>query len=379
MDEGDDLDIIEVVPAPCRNAASASGDVVVYEVHDSDSEYSDVADDSSVVEILDYEPAESSAAGVETDTAGIVTAISFDKNEYLEFGEGLPPQKCWCLDMIEIESRRRVSLPNMESPVPLAEVAPVKREGMTLITWNVDGLNQDFLHQRISAICRLTLSWAPDVIYLQEIVPEIEPEIRLRFPQYLYLPGDRQGYYVATLLNKNTVNCTSHSVVPFSSTKMERHIIFAEATFNGKPVVLLNTHLESMGYSTEVRQVQLRRCFRMCRKEAAEKTVIFGGDLNLRDREVDSIGGVPGDVQDMWVASGSDPSCRYTWDMERNDNLDFRDKGKPQLRFDRVYVRHSLPPSLSPTAFRLIGTRRLEREGCFPSDHWGIVCQFKCS
>lgn len=349
MDEGDDLDIIEVVPAPCRNAASASGDVVVYEVHDSDSEYSDVADDSSVVEILDYEPAESSAAGVETDTAGIVTAM------------------------------RRVSLPNMESPVPLAEVAPLKREGMTLITWNVDGLNQDFLHQRISAICRLTLSWAPDVIYLQEIVPEIEPEIRLRFPQYLYLPGDRQGYYVATLLNKNTVNCTSHSVVPFSSTKMERHIIFAEATFNGKPVVLLNTHLESMGYSTEVRQVQLRRCFRMCRKEAAEKTVIFGGDLNLRDREVDSIGGVPGDVQDMWVASGSDPSCQYTWDMERNDNLDFRDKGKPQLRFDRVYVRHSLPPSLSPTAFRLIGTRRLEREGCFPSDHWGIVCQFKCS
>lgn len=348
MDEGDDLDIIEVVPAPCRNAASSSGDVVVYEVHDSDSEYSDAADDSSVVEILDYEPAESDA-GAETDTAGIVTAM------------------------------RRVSLPNGESPVPLPEVPLVKRQGMTLVTWNVDGLNRDFLHQRISAVCRLVLSWAPDIIYLQEIVPEIEPEIRMRFPQYLYLPGDCQGYYVATLLNKNTVNYKSHSVVPFSSTKMERNIVFAEATFNGKPLVLLNTHLESMGYSTEVRKVQLRRCFRMVKKEPAEKTVIFGGDLNLRDKEVDSIGGVPGDVQDMWVASGSDPSCRYTWDMERNDNLDFRDKGKPQLRFDRVYVRHSLPPSLAPVAFRLIGTQRLERDRCFPSDHWGIVCQFKCS
>lgn len=348
MDEGDDLDIIEVVPAPRRSAAAASGDVVVYEVHDSDSEYSDVADDSSVVEILDYEPADS-AAGVEADTAGIVTAM------------------------------RRVSLPHMEPPAPVIGVPQVKREGMTLVTWNVDGLNRDFLHQRISTICRLALSWAPDVVYLQEIVPEIEPEVRMRFSQYLYLPGDHQGYYAATLLNKSTVSCKSHSVVPFSSTKMERHIVFAETTFNGKHLVFLNTHLESMGYSTEVRKTQLRRCFRMCKKEPAEKTVIFGGDLNLRDKEVDSIGGVPGDVQDVWVASGSDPSCRYTWDMARNDNLDFSNKSKPQLRFDRVYVRHSQPPSLAPVAFRLIGTQRLEREQCFPSDHWGIVCQFKCS
>uniref|UniRef100_A0A1E1XDE0 Tyrosyl-DNA phosphodiesterase 2 n=1 Tax=Amblyomma aureolatum TaxID=187763 RepID=A0A1E1XDE0_9ACAR len=249
---------------------------------------------------------------------------------------------------------------------------------MTLVSWNVDGLNKNYLHQRISAVCSLTLALDPDVVFFQEVIPEIEAEIRNRFPQYLYIPGDSQGYFVATLLKKDTVRCNSHRVAELHSSKMERHIVLAQTTFNNKDVVLLNTHLESMGYSSDVRQVQLRRCFRQCKKEASEKTVIFGGDLNLRDHEVDACGGPPAGVEDVWEACGSDPELRYTWDMMCNDNLDFGGRNNARLRFDRVYIRHSQPATFAPACFQLIGQKRLPVERCFPSDHWGLAIQFRC-
>lgn len=342
--------------------AGSGGNVPVFEVHDSDSEDSlsscessvvaddscIICDDSSVLEIVDSESDTDGNDQEKGHLSGIVTSM------------------------------RRVSLP---SPVP-TEV-PVhehqeRREVMTLVSWNVDGLNKNHLHQRISAVCSLTLGLDPDVIFFQEVIPEIEADIRSWFPQYLYIPGDSHGYYVATLLKKDTVRCNSHSVVEFHSSKMERHIVLAQTTINNRDVALLNTHLESMGYSSEVRKVQLRKCFRQCKKESAEKTVIFGGDLNLRDHEVGACGGPPAGVEDVWVVCGSDPDSCYTWDMTHNDNLGFDGRNNARLRFDRVYIRHSQPAAFVPASFQLIGQKRLPAEQCFPSDHWGLAIQFRC-
>ncbi|KAH7948398.1 hypothetical protein HPB52_021194 [Rhipicephalus sanguineus] len=177
------------------------------------------------------------------------------------------------------------------------------------------------------------------------------------------------------VLDESSVLVADSSAVGDDTSILE---IVDSATFNNKDLVLLNTHLESMGYSSEVRQMQLRRCFRQCRKEPPGKTVILGGDMNLRDHEVDSIGGLPDGIQDAWTACGSDPGSCYTWDMMCNDNLDFGKKVTARLRFDRVYVRHSEPAHLMPVFFKLIGQKRLETEQCFPSDHWGVAVQFKC-
>ncbi|KAL1478549.1 hypothetical protein MTO96_035000 [Rhipicephalus appendiculatus] len=301
MEADEDTDIIEVME---RKPEQLAGDIVVYEVHDSDSECSDVLDESSVL------IADSSAV---VDDTSILEIVDSDEE-------------------------------------------PGNTQLSGIVTSILD----------------------PDVVYLQEVVPEIEPSIRLKFARYLCIPDASQGYYVMTLLKGETVKYKSHNVAQFSSTKMERHIVQTEATFNDKDLVLLNTHLESMGYSSEVRQMQLRRCFRQCRKEPPGKTVILGGDMNLRDHEVDSIGGVPGGIQDVWTACGSDPGSCYTWDMTCNDNLDFGKKITARLRFDRVYVRHSEPVHLMPAFFKLIGQKRLETEQCFPSDHWGVAVQFRC-
>ncbi|XP_075551814.1 tyrosyl-DNA phosphodiesterase 2-like [Dermacentor variabilis] len=354
MEADEDPDIIEVMQ---RKPEDPAGDIVVYEVHDSDSECSGGADESSF--LID----DSSAIADDPSVLEIVDSDEEPGNTQLS---GI------------VTSMRRVSIPSSVAAEVPAQAPQARCEMMTLVSWNVDGLNQQYLHQRIRAVCDQILRLDPDVVYLQEVVPEIEPKIRDSFARYRYIPGDSQGYYVVTLLKEDTVKCKTHTVSPFSSTKMERHIVQAEATFNNKDFILLNTHLESMGYSSEVRQVQLRRCFRQCKKESLGKTVILGGDMNLRDSEVHSCGGLPEDIQDVWTACGSDPDLCYTWDMTCNDNLDFGKKVTARLRFDRIYVRHSEPAHLVPVSFKLIGQKRLETEQCFPSDHWGIAVQFKC-
>lgn len=357
MEADEDTDIIEVARRKRRKAEQqADGGIVVYEVHDSDSECSADVDESLVV--IDVPSATS-------DDPSVLEIVDSDEEPGNTQLSGI------------VTSMRRVSMPSSVSPDLQAPQG--SREVMTLVSWNVDGLNREHLHQRIAAVCDQILRLDPDVVYLQEVVPEIEPSIRLQFAQYLCIPGDSQGYYVVTLLKKGTVEYKTHNVAAFTSTKMERHIVGAEATFSNKDLVLLNTHLESMSYSSEVRQVQLRRCFRQCKKEPPGKTVIFGGDMNLRDHEVESIGGLPGSIQDVWAECGSDPGSCYTWDMMCNDNLDFGGKKvTARLRFDRIYVRHSEPRHLMPVSFKLIGQRRLETERCFPSDHWGVATQFKC-
>ena len=39
--------------------------------------------------------------------------------------------------------------------------------------------------------------------------------------------------------------------------------------------------------------------------------MILGGDLNMRDKEVVSVGGLPAGVTDVWEQLGSRPAARY--------------------------------------------------------------------
>ena len=94
-------------------------------------------------------------------------------------------------------------------------------------------------------------------------------------------------------------------------------------------------------------------------KADARRTVILAGDLNIRDKEVASVG-LPDKVQvrksgiisrqssfclnnqlrqDVWVATGSRKEVEHTWDTLRNTNTEIPGKFKPRMRFDRVYLR----------------------------------------
>jgi tyrosyl-DNA phosphodiesterase 2 len=107
-------------------------------------------------------------------------------------------------------------------------------------------------------------------------------------------------------------------------------------------------------------------------------TVIFGGDLNLRDTEVQKLGGFPAGVYDVWIKTGARKEVEYTWDMTRNDNLELTggSKFKPKFRFDRIFVRPSRASDVEAIHFGLTGLQRLKPHVCFPSDHWGLAVHF---
>jgi len=94
--------------------------------------------------------------------------------------------------------------------------------------------------------------------------------------------------------------------------------------------------------------------------------------------KVSKIGGLPLSVVDVWRETGSRKEVEYTWDMMRNNNLQFDgSRFKPRCRFDRVYMRESTPAKIDVIHFDLIGLEKLKPHECFPSDHWGILCHFR--
>jgi len=53
-------------------------------------------------------------------------------------------------------------------------------------------------------------------------------------------------------------------------------------------LALINTHLESTAEFTAERVQQLKKTFQVAKDMPSDHTVIFGGDMNLRDKEVSS-------------------------------------------------------------------------------------------
>ncbi|CAN7984303.1 unnamed protein product, partial [Ixodes pacificus] len=157
---------------------------------------------------------------------------------------------------------------------------------LKFITWNIDGIDDKNLLLRTKAVCSIIESSGIDVVFLQEVVPTSVKVMEKSLPGYKLLVGNTVEYFTATLLRKSRVKYESHEVYPFSNTAMGRNVTYVKASFNNRPLTLLNTHLESTAEFAEPRKVQLRRCLRKCIKEPAERSVIFAGDLNLRDSEV---------------------------------------------------------------------------------------------
>ncbi|XP_077990781.1 tyrosyl-DNA phosphodiesterase 2-like [Glandiceps talaboti] len=250
---------------------------------------------------------------------------------------------------------------------------------LTLLTWNIDGLDERNITERTKAVCATIKSHLPDIVYLQEVIPETFAYIEtLCSPTYVAIPGNSLGYFTTVLLKKSRIVLLDHSIEPFTSSQMMRNFLTVKARFSTHNLVLMTSHLESTKEHGTERKRQLGKVLKEMSEANPRSTVIFGGDTNLRDKEISDIGGLPGDINDVWQMCGSPPDAQYSWDISKNDNLDWRFKNKPKCRFDRLFMRQSSEsPKLHPQNFRFVGTERLASCGRFPSDHWGILCEFK--
>ncbi|XP_028593398.2 tyrosyl-DNA phosphodiesterase 2 [Podarcis muralis] len=244
----------------------------------------------------------------------------------------------------------------------------------SLITWNIDGLDLQNLQDRARGVCSYLALYSPDVVFLQEVIPPVLSYLQKRAVSYTIIPGNTDGYFTAIMLKKSRVRVLKEEITPFPTTSMMRNLLAVHATISGNDLCLMTSHLESTKGHSEERLNQLKRVLAKMTEVPESTTVIFGGDTNLRDKEVAKLGGLPDNILDVWEFLGKPEHCRYTWDTSQNTNLDARYKCR--LRFDRLFLRAaSAGGQIVPKSLDLIGLEKLDC-GRFPSDHWGLLCNF---
>ena len=249
----------------------------------------------------------------------------------------------------------------------------------SLITWNVDGLDEKDRIERITAVIETIYKLRPDVLYLQEVIPmtwnrltsalESQYECRAANPELPYF----HAVFVAR--KKHIQVSDSLKITKFPQSQMLRHLLHQEVVVAGQPLHLLTAHLESTKNYSGERKRQLAQVFGEMQKLAANGRVsIFGGDMNLRDSEVGAVG-IPQGCVDVWEACGADPDKKYTWDTAVNHNLQVPYQSR--CRFDRLYLCQGASPLVRATSFELIGQDLVESCVRYPSDHWGILAKFE--
>lgn len=246
---------------------------------------------------------------------------------------------------------------------------------LSLISWNVDGLDTDNLAERARGLCSVIVLYTPDVVFLQELIPPYVQYLKKRAVSYLIIEAGEEGYFTGMMLKRSRVKFLESEVVAYPTTQMMRNLLVAQVEFKGHKLYLMTSHLESCKGHAQERVKQLRVVMQRMKDAPDDVTVLFGGDTNLRDSEVAKVG-LPAGVSDVWERLGRQEHCRYTWDTRAN-----RNKATPYVsrcRFDRVYVRPAARgsgPRLAPDHMALVGLEKLDC-GRYTSDHWGIYCSF---
>ncbi|ESN91077.1 hypothetical protein HELRODRAFT_116381 [Helobdella robusta] len=247
------------------------------------------------------------------------------------------------------------------------------------MSWNIDGLDDNNVTTRAKSVCKTILSEKPDVVFLQEVVTKNLGVIKEYCTNYFVVLGtDRQlfpgEYFTVMLLRNDTTKYSNHSVQPFYSSIMSRTLLQVNAKVKGIEICLLTSHLESTKTWEQERTKQFRKILDAAYEVPHSKAVILGGDFNLRDSELEKIGGLKNGLVDVWEQTGRRSEAQFTWDTKKNDNLSVSGRYKPRHRFDRLYYRSDC--FIKAVYFELVGFDRVEACKRFPSDHWGIMAHF---
>ena len=247
-----------------------------------------------------------------------------------------------------------------------------------ILSWNIDGLCEQFTSERAGVVCDIIDKRKPEVVFLQEIVNSTWSLLNKRLGSVYFIYRDEEiatswHYFCILLIRKNsavTQKSDHPEIVRFPESQQKRYLIKFRINFRGIPILLLTSHLESLVRYAGERKNQLKTCFRIMKEELVKEprgVSILGGDLNLLDKELAQVSGLPDDFYDVWETYGSEYSEKYTWDSN-----------EPRFRLDRLLCCANKDVKLLPSLFQLVGGDKLQKCGdMHPSDHLGIWAEFE--
>jgi endonuclease/exonuclease/phosphatase family metal-dependent hydrolase len=248
---------------------------------------------------------------------------------------------------------------------------------LELVTWNTDGLDSRGLDPRAEALCLEVLFRPrhPDVVCLQEVVPRtflahFGPHFgHAGYRPFPAKPPESVNYYDLVLV-KAPLELVGGTREPFQTSQMGRALTSVIARSGTEELAVMTSHLESLREGSVERRLQVAEVAR--RLAHSERPILYAGDTNLRDSELEALPDTP---LDAWLLAGSPAATRYTWDAKVNPNIRSRGgtgSGPRSMRFDRVFLGG--PVGWHVRSFTLLGKTAVEgTEGLWPSDHQGVL------
>lgn len=241
----------------------------------------------------------------------------------------------------------------------------------TLLTWNIAGLHP-LSAERAEVIAGKINDLSPDVVILNEVLNSTLELLKKHCGvSYHFTTSRLVNYFNCILVRKERCKLVGkESMTKFENSIMGRYLLMQKLKIAGFPLVILASHLESLETCSAERKNQLIHTFNEMCKYSSSCNVIFAGDTNLRQSEVDDGGGsIPEGIIDTWIACGAEENCKCTKVLTE-------ETGNVVKRYDRVYYTSLQSQPLHCNTFQLIGTEVIEKYNVHPSDHLGVLVSF---
>jgi len=235
---------------------------------------------------------------------------------------------------------------------------------MNLVTWNLNGLDDEHLDMRTEAAMFQLLLGAPiekavapdfkpnmpDIVLLQEVVSRtfhahIVPHLTAAgFTLFPDAPTERSYFEVIAVRQP----ILESSYTKFDYSDQGRGL----STLSIKGLSIMTAHLESQKPGASMRVDQATGILQQMNQQ--QGAIIFAGDTNLRKSEWQDL--EPKNIKDAWEATGSVKKHKTTWQMNQYKS-----------RYDRIWHK-----GLAIKSFETFGKEKVAGINQRPSDHLGL-------
>ncbi len=238
---------------------------------------------------------------------------------------------------------------------------------VTLNTWGSCGPWQkrwDYLVETLAAL-------KPDLLFLQEVWGDALPDkIKKTFPRFHFLSAYEPGLVLCSKAPMRLYKIHRYEVSsPLES--YDRGALLAETTFGSQNVILANTHLSWKAEDGATRMKQAEELLGLVGE--AGLPAILAGDFN--DVPASPV------VQQIKKAGFRDLFERvgegngFTWD-NANPFIQSHETQFPNRRIDFLFMDERLAEIYPPLSSRVVFNQP-NREGIYPSDHYGVTAGLK--
>jgi endonuclease/exonuclease/phosphatase family metal-dependent hydrolase len=244
-----------------------------------------------------------------------------------------------------------------------------------LLTWNLNGLDEDHIDDRMEAAVFTAIlgarldqleagavgSLPPDVMVFQEVTTRtFQSQLAKHLPAggYQIRPSqalDRETFEVVAYRQPLTLH--AYDVQPLVGSQYSRFLHVADfVEVDGRQIRICTGHFDSGTDTTKIRNAQLRQVNGVL---SESERGVFAGDANLRKSEWADIRDRLA-MRDAFEVLGEPPECKVTW---RRDEY--------KARFDRVFITSVI----NPTSMHTYGIDPLLNSKVLISDHLGLLVE----